>query len=179
MGSGKYLNHAQKKYGIENFTKEILFVFDTPEEMYAKEAEIVNEDFISYENTYNVKVGGNGGWSHINDGSGKAQSIAGKVGGKALWAKHRESLSRRLSERTKNAHKTGKLKYNNFTDKRHTAEAKKRIGEKNSKHQIGCNNSQFGTCWISHELVGSKKCNKDLLYAYIDQGWVKGRNIFK
>jgi len=45
MGSGKYLNYAIKKHGIDNFVKEILFVFGTPELMYAKEAELVTEDF--------------------------------------------------------------------------------------------------------------------------------------
>lgn len=66
MGSGKYLLNAQDKHGIDKFTKEILFVFDTPEEMYAKEAELVNEEFLTEENTYNLKVGGFGGWDYIN-----------------------------------------------------------------------------------------------------------------
>ena len=67
MGSGKYLKHAQAKYGIDKFTKEILFVFDNPDDMYAKEAELVNEDFLATENTYNLKVGGFGGWDYVNN----------------------------------------------------------------------------------------------------------------
>ncbi len=66
LGSGKILKYAINKYGIDNFIKEILFVFETAEEMYAKEAEIVNVEFLSEENTYNLKVGGFGGWDYVN-----------------------------------------------------------------------------------------------------------------
>lgn len=66
MGSGKYLKYAQDKHGLDKFTKEILFVYDNPEEMFNKESEIVNLDFIAESNTYNLKLGGSGGWDYIN-----------------------------------------------------------------------------------------------------------------
>jgi hypothetical protein len=66
MGSGIYIKRAINQHGVENFNKEILFVFQTAEEMYAKEAEIVNESFLKTENTYNMTVGGFGGWDYAN-----------------------------------------------------------------------------------------------------------------
>lgn len=83
MGSGIAIRNAQKKYGIENFTKDILHVFDTREEMYLKEAEIVTVDFINRPDVYNMGTGGKGapmaliGWTDeqkklISENTGKA-----------------------------------------------------------------------------------------------------------
>lgn len=60
MGSSKYLKNAIKKYGVGNFKKDILHTFDSEELAYAKEAELVTEDFIQRKDTYNVKPGGYG-----------------------------------------------------------------------------------------------------------------------
>jgi hypothetical protein len=67
MGSGKHLKNAIKKYGLENFEKTILFVFDTEEEMNDKEREIVTEDFCKRKDTYNICEGGRGGFGYINN----------------------------------------------------------------------------------------------------------------
>lgn len=60
MGSGSYLKRAIKKYGIENFQKDILFDFDNPEEMILKESELVDRKFIARKDVYNIKLGGEG-----------------------------------------------------------------------------------------------------------------------
>ncbi len=61
MGSGRAIKMAIKQYGKENFDKEVLFIFDTIQEMDTKEKEIVNEAFISTNKTYNMGLGGEGG----------------------------------------------------------------------------------------------------------------------
>ena len=66
MGSGIRIVRAIKKYGVENFEKTILFECTSVEEMNAKEAEIVNEDFIARDDVYNINVGGAGSWDYLN-----------------------------------------------------------------------------------------------------------------
>lgn len=60
LGSGNLLRKAVKKYGKENFKREILYTFDNTKELVEKEAEIVNEEFIKREDTYNIISGGYG-----------------------------------------------------------------------------------------------------------------------
>lgn len=61
MGSGTRLHYAYKKYGKENFTKEVLKYFDTYDDACEYESLIVNEVLLKDDNCYNVKLGGLGG----------------------------------------------------------------------------------------------------------------------
>jgi len=58
LGSGLYLRNAINKHGIENFKKEVLFMFGNEQEMLGKEAEIVNEEFLKRDDVYNLCHGG-------------------------------------------------------------------------------------------------------------------------
>lgn len=61
LGSGTLLKNAIKKYGRDNFVKEILHTFDNPYEMVEMERSLVNEEFIKRRDTYNMEIGGSGG----------------------------------------------------------------------------------------------------------------------
>ena len=66
MGSGVALRKAINKYGIENFEKSIIKFFDSLDEMYLAESEIVNTQLVNSPLTYNMKIGGFGGWNPRN-----------------------------------------------------------------------------------------------------------------
>jgi len=66
MGSGKAIKLAIKKYGKQNFKKTILCYFENKEEMFEVERIIIDEKFILRPDTYNVKIGGEGGFDFIN-----------------------------------------------------------------------------------------------------------------
>jgi hypothetical protein len=181
MGSGKYLKLAQKKYGIENFKKEILYVFDTVKEMYDKESEIVNEDFLISENTYNLKVGGYGGWDFINSDeefrtlkNRKARANADIVLREKYGVSNPgqlEHVKLKSAETFRKLHSEGRIQYDTFRGKKHSDETKKKIGSTNSIKQSGVKNSQYGTMWIT-DGVENKKIKKDNV---VPQGWYKGR----
>ena len=59
MGSGKLLKLAIEKYGIEHFKKEIVRIFDNKEEAESLERELVNEEYVNRDDTYNLSLGGN------------------------------------------------------------------------------------------------------------------------
>ena len=58
IGSGSALNEDVKKFGKENFKREILFDFDNFTDMDNKERELVTEEFVKRSDTYNLSIGG-------------------------------------------------------------------------------------------------------------------------
>ena len=63
LGSGHRLTLAIEKYGVKSFLRNILHIFNTPTEMYSKEAELVNVDFLKRSDVYNIVEGGFGGYN--------------------------------------------------------------------------------------------------------------------
>ena len=64
-GSGTALLEAIRVNGSKSFRRETLETFETAEDAYAREAEIVNDEFVKNRNTYNIKVGGKGGTGQL------------------------------------------------------------------------------------------------------------------
>lgn len=74
MGSGVKIKEAICKFGIENFKKTILHVFDNKEDALLKEYEIVNESFLKRNDVYNLTIGGGKyteGFVTVKDKNGK------------------------------------------------------------------------------------------------------------
>ena len=105
LGSGYILAKAIEKYGKESFTREILFEFETPEEAFEKEREIVNEEFVKNDQTYNIALGGHGGkLTEINPFFGKHHSeetkeiLRQKSTGRIHSEESREKISNSMLE---------------------------------------------------------------------------------
>ena len=170
LGSGHRLKLAIKKYGKENFKREILEFVDNRKLLSEREEEIVNLDLLAREDCMNLKVGGKGGWPK-------------SANEKFKWllendSEFRNKISRDSRESAIRLHKEGKLKswsetYSGVGEK-HTEETKIKISEAKKGTGNGDNNSQYGTCWVT-KGSDNKKIKKEDLEVYIELGWIQGR----
>ena len=174
LGSGRRIKAEIKKYGKENFTREILEHLPSREALCEREAEIVCEKLMQDPLCLNLKNGGEGGGRKWSDEHQRIRSSAG--GKKGVYG-----MNRTIAEKRKND-EAFRLRYANaksaaakgntaFLGKTHTEETKQLM--RKPKNQ-GEKNSQFGTCWVTNG-VKPVKIMKEQLDEYLAKGFIRGR----
>lgn len=149
MGSGFALKRAQKRYGIDKFTKTILADFDEPWSMENMEAVIVDEEFVKREDTYNITLGGTGGFYHINSERSKWTEQQWNEFGKKISEKvspytqspERKAISSRIIKEYNRTHE------NPMKGKHQSLDFKR----KQSERVIGEKNPNYGKHWLFDE----------------------------
>lgn len=174
FGSSKLLTYAIKKYGKENFKKDIIHIFDDKENMYRKEAEIVNEEFVKRNDTYNIKPGGMGGFYHINQNQEQRQrtSVLASIKNKGK-IRHRPTKEEREESiaRNKKMYELGIGPYS-----KESKDKLKNISiseEKRNRLRVvmrGEKNNMFGSVFCINTDTNEKK--RFLKNEQIPEGWV-------
>lgn len=179
LGSGTLLKRAIEKYGPDVFLKETLAIFDNSFDMFAFEAKLVTEEFLMESNSYNLKIGGMGGWDFVNENGFSSISGRSKEARKK-FAKTYKTLLENDSEFKKQVQETARNNIqkatwsSRFTGKEHSEATKKIMRERASK-RTGQLNSQYGTMWITNGVMNLKIKILDV----IPEGFVKGRTTHK
>ena len=137
--------------------------------MFELERTLVTEDDVARTDTYNMKVGGFGGWSHCNAdvNARKERSRRGALATNAKFI----SKSEKQTEAARAALKE-------FGHLANSDESKKKRKDTfiSIAHQAGNKNSQFGKCWITKDS-SNLKIRKEELQSYEADGWSKGRHM--
>ena len=157
MGSGKLIKEAIKKYGKNNFQKNIIQSFDNENDAFKLEKELVTKEFCNRKDTYNIHEGGTGSFSHINNKPiEKRENIIAvrkllnsgvKFGGKKYFT---EETYQKISNFNKERWKTWKENPDLIPDfyiKPRTKKFKQHLSE----ILKGENNPNFGKHWYIHK----------------------------
>lgn len=166
MGSGTRLQYAYNKYGIENFKKEIIKFFDTKEEAFEYEAEIVNENLVNDDNCYNISLGGKGGFiPNIQDFIFES-SLKNKV-----CVKYKNTEEYFLLDKNKY---NSNIYDTNWTHCHHKEESCQKI-----RKTLTSKESKNDHIWVNDGNGNVKYLDKRKLTEYLENGWKLGRQGYK
>lgn len=160
LGSGVLIMRAVKKYGRDSFKKEILLECSTEKEMWEKEANIVDQEFIARDDTYNVSLGGMG---DLDKARKKFRELHEND---PEWRKEMAEKSRAQLELYRI-----KIGSNGWVGKKHKEETKKKISEMRKGKVDGKNNPNYGNQWITNGVLNRLIPKKDPM----PDGFRKGR----
>ena len=146
LGSGTLLKRAIKKYGKENFTREILLYLSNSTDMFNKEKTLVNESIVNDKTSYNLVIGGSGGFKiqNVSEWKNKLKiaraNSSYKFPGVSPSAETREKISKSLKGRPS----WNKGLPGTFTNKSHSSESKQKISKSRKGLTAGKDNPMYG-----------------------------------
>jgi group I intron endonuclease len=143
FGSGKLIMKAIARYGVEGFDKKVLHIFDTKDEMFAKERELVTSEFVARRDTYNVNIGGEAPPVTVHTDESRAK-VSKRFKGKPLSDEQKQKISA-----------TKKAGYHPYRGKKLTEEHK----EKNRQAQIGRKHSEETKAKMRANKLGKNNPN--------------------
>lgn len=199
MGSGKLVQLAEKKYGLDSFKKDILCFCDSEEELNRKEAEIVNEEFLKRDDVYNLKLGGDGGWDHVNNlTDNEFKCICGYTTNNITeyavhchWCKIRNSAEEIEKRKAKSGWSKGLTVETDIRVKKHVDTLKENyklgkiipswIGRKHTKSQKDKVKETMSNLVQIYNPQLDKRTSVDKLVLddYLKNGWIIGRGKYK
>ena len=186
LGSGKQLKYAIKKYGLDQFHKEILHICQTEKQMNTIEKILVVPDS---EVNYNLTKGGYGSFFYANKYCTiedkqihkNRQIFLNKLRTDEIYYKEFCQKCKIANNKPEKKRKTSLIlreKWKNtkfhWNGKSHSEETKKRMSLSAKGKRLGPRNGSFGTCWITNGQ-DNKKINKNDLDKWLELGYYKGR----
>lgn len=154
-----------RQYGKDSFIIEVVNIYFDKDKCFWDEQGLIKES-ITDPLCLNRQYVNNGGVAFINTGHSDATRI--KIS-KSKVGKDRSKFDKDQKQKWSLNGRISMMNESSIEKKLHTY--------KEINHQQGCKNSQFGSRWISHPELGSKKCNGDSLNEYLSNGWVIGRKL--
>jgi group I intron endonuclease len=182
LGSGKILIDAVKKYGKETFLVEIIEFFNTRKEAFEYEKILVDDIFVSNDNTYNICTGGLGCSEKSEEFK---KQVSDKLKGRVFSEEHCRKIS--LAQIGEKNHRYGKEnpntpklfgEDNGMYGKKHSIESIEKISnarklsivdlteELCEKYSLACKNKK----WYNNGII-----TKRFYDNCVEDGFVLGR----
>lgn len=162
-GSGTLLKRAQKKYGLENFKKEIIISGKFSKEQINRfERCIIAIQRLIGKAEYNIAYGGDGGFTGFWGTDLCSESKRRKQGQyiKDLLSKlseeERKEFYRKRTEKTLITWQQNGTKHETFKGKHHSEETKNKMRESRKGKCSGSKNGSFGKHWFTNGVENIK-----------------------
>lgn len=162
LGSGKLIKRAITKYGIENFTKEIIEECDDSKILQEREKFWIKEhQSQNLETGYNISPGGDGGDTISNHTNKKEiiEKISKALKGRIFSEEHKKKLRENHNSKNPEVGRkiSQKLKGRIFSEEHKEKLRQANLGKKRSPESIDKNRvAMKGRTWVNNPITGEE-----------------------